>query len=102
MREREEDLLERRLLGAHVEHAIGQRSDGGEHLRGVAFDGTHLWVTNQNGSSVTELNASNGSWVRTLSGGSYGFNHPEGVAFDGTHLWAANVYGDSVTEIFSH
>jgi hypothetical protein len=38
----------------------------------IAFDGTHLWVTNDLGSSVTELNASDGSWVRTVSGGSYG------------------------------
>ena len=44
---------------------------------GIAFDGTHLWVTNYNGgNSVTEINASDGSWVQTLSGGSYGFNFP--------------------------
>jgi DNA-binding beta-propeller fold protein YncE len=37
---------------------------------GVAFDGTHIWVTNYGGNSVTELNAADGSWVQTLSGGS--------------------------------
>ncbi len=52
---------------------------------GIAFDGTHIWVTNPPGNSVTELNASNGAWVRTLSGGSYGFAEPESIAFDGTN-----------------
>ncbi|MEW6337810.1 MAG: hypothetical protein AB1625_10490, partial [Acidobacteriota bacterium] len=66
---------------------------------GVAFDGTHIWVTNYDADSVTEINASNGAWVQTLSGGSYGFNHPCGIAFDGTHIWVANHYGHSVTKI---
>ena len=66
--------------------------------QGVAFDGTHIWVTNY-ANSVTEINASDGSWVQTLSGGSYGFNGPYGVAFDGTHIWVTNYYGNSVTEI---
>ena len=66
---------------------------------GLAFDGTHLWVANYSGNSLTELNASDGSWVRTLSGGSYGFNGPLGVAFDGTHLWVTNYTGSSVTEL---
>lgn len=61
---------------------------------GVAFDGAHLWVTNSNGNSVTELNASNGNWVQTLSGGSYAFRAPSAIAFDGTHLWATNSSGN--------
>jgi len=68
---------------------------------GIAFDGTHLWVPNNNGNSVTEIDASNGAWVQTLSGGSYGFNGPRGISFDGTHLWATNYYGSSVTMITS-
>jgi hypothetical protein len=50
---------------------------------------------------VTELNASDGSWVKTLSGGFYGLSNPIGIAFDGTHLWVANNGDTSVTEIFS-
>jgi sugar lactone lactonase YvrE len=65
---------------------------------GIAFDGTHLWVTNYLTSTVTELNASNGSWVQTLRNGSYGFSGPIGIAFDGSHLWVANSSGDSLTE----
>jgi predicted 2-oxoglutarate/Fe(II)-dependent dioxygenase YbiX len=65
---------------------------------GVAFDGVHVWVTSQSGT-VTEINASDGSFVRTLSSASYGFNDPSGIAFDGSQLWIANYYGNSGTAI---
>ncbi len=35
---------------------------------------------------MTELNASDGSWERTL----YGFNEPGRIAVDGTHVWVPN------------
>ena len=63
------------------------------------MDGTHVWVANSSGDSVTELNASDGSWVRTLSGGSYRFNNPLAIAVDGTHVWVADANGNSVTEL---
>jgi DNA-binding beta-propeller fold protein YncE len=66
---------------------------------GVAFDGTHIWVANSCGSSVTELNASDGSWVQTLTNASYGFSAPWGLAFDGTHIWVTNQSGNTVTEV---
>jgi hypothetical protein len=65
----------------------------------IAFDGTHLWVTNAGGNSVTEINAGNGSVVRVLSASAYGFNAPYAIAFDGTRLWVTNAEGNSVTEI---
>ncbi len=65
----------------------------------IAADGTHIWVANYKGNSVTEMNASNGRRVRTLSGGSYGFNGPLAIAVDGTHVWVVNDVGDSVTEL---
>jgi hypothetical protein len=71
------------------------------HLSGpqaLAFDGTHLWVANQAGNSVTELNASDGSFVQNLSGGSYNFQTPVALLSDGTHIWVANIGGASVTE----
>ena len=72
-----------------------------------AFDGTHIWVVNlgangglpPNGEGVTELNASDGSPVQKLSGGSFGFSFPRAIAFDGTHLWVANDASNSVTEL---
>ena len=66
----------------------------------VASDGTHIWITNYSGDSVTELN-SNGTWIRTLSGSKYGFNGPDSIATDGTHIWITNYSGDSVTELNS-
>ena len=48
---------------------------------------------------MTELNASNGSWERTLYGLPYGFNEPGRIAVDGTDIWVPNSGGDSVTEL---
>ena len=71
---------------------------GFDHLSGLAFDGTHLWVGNLDGNSVTEIDASDGSLVRVLSASKYSFDQPAAMAFDGTHLWITNA-DDSVTEI---
>jgi hypothetical protein len=52
---------------------------------------------------VTELNAGDGSWVRTLSGARYGFNAPYSNASAGSRVWVTNLYpgldGGSVTEL---
>ena len=69
----------------------------------IAVDGSRVWVASLSGS-VTELNAANGSVLRTLTGGSYGFSSPEGIATDGTHVWVTNLGGGasgsgSVTEL---
>ena len=65
----------------------------------ILYDGSHLWVANSGGNTVTEVNPSDGSLVRVLSGTSYGFDSPQGMAFDGSHLWVANEDSDSVTEV---
>jgi len=48
-----------------------QTLSGGSYAFGspldVAFDGADLWVANYTSSSVTEIDAADGSWVRTLS-----------------------------------
>jgi hypothetical protein len=64
----------------------------------LAFDGTHIWAANFFGNSVTEINASDGSLVRNLSGPSYNFQGPVALLFDGSHIWVSNA-GNSVTEI---
>lgn len=48
---------------------------------------------------MTEMDSSDGSWVRTLSNATYGFDAPTAIAYDGTHLWVANAYGGHVTEL---
>ena len=52
---------------------------------------------------MSELNASDGSWVQTLSGGCYNFDSPAAIAVAGSHVWVANSHidqtGGSVTEL---
>jgi len=81
----------------------------------IAVDGPDVWVASETdrwvtnlypgmeGGSVTELNAADGSWVATLTGGCYNFDGPRGIAVDGSHIWVANSginqAGGSVTEL---
>jgi hypothetical protein len=76
----------------------------------IAEGGSHIWVANDpqtgNGQtpkpgdgSVTELNAADGSLVRTLSGPRFGFDFPAAITVAGGHVWVANYWGDSVTEL---
>jgi len=64
----------------------------------AAYD-NDVWVTNGDGNSVTELNASNGDWIQTLGGSAYGFDQPIGILDDGKHIWITNTLGDSLTEL---
>jgi hypothetical protein len=84
-------------------HLYSSGSYGFSSPDSIAVDGTYIWVANL-GGSVTELNADNGSLVRTLSNSSYGFSSPEGIAVDGTHVWVTTLGGGangngSVTEL---
>ena len=65
----------------------------------VSSDGTHVWVANQYGNSVTELDAATGKFVRVITGPAFGFNQPDAISSDGTHVWVANQHGNSVTEL---
>jgi outer membrane protein assembly factor BamB len=60
---------------------------------GLAFGGGHLWVTNQSGNSVTEIDPSSQSWVATLRARSYGFNQPMAITDSGPDLFVANAAG---------
>src|SRR5512140_1103971 len=67
----------------------------------IAVDGPDVWVANETdrwGGSVTELDASDGRRVRTLSAPDDGIHSPTAIAADGAHLWVANGSG-SVTEL---
>jgi DNA-binding beta-propeller fold protein YncE len=67
----------------------------------AAFDGTHMWVANWGSgypppqNSLTELNASDGSFVRTVTVG----NNPYGICFDGSNIWTANNGDGTVSEV---
>ena len=43
---------------------------------GLAFGGGHIWVTNEAGDSVSEINPPSGSWIATLSAATNGFRRP--------------------------
>jgi DNA-binding beta-propeller fold protein YncE len=71
-------------------------SYGFDGTSAIVADGSHLWVANADGNSVTELNATNDSWVRTLSGRRYGFRTPSAIAVDGPHIWVVNEPGSGM------
>ena len=62
---------------------------------GVAFDGTHIWVTNNGGNDVTKIVAATGASAGTYLVGGY----PEGIAFDGTNMWIANSADNNVSRL---
>jgi hypothetical protein len=64
----------------------------------LAVAGTHLWVTNQAGNSLTEIDTSNGSWLQTFHAAKYGFDQPVAIVKSGSDLFIANGSG-SVTEV---
>ena len=64
---------------------------------GVSSDGTHVWVTNRDGNSVTELNAATGALVKLITGSSYKFDQPTTISSDGMNVWVANFGDQSVT-----
>jgi DNA-binding beta-propeller fold protein YncE len=65
----------------------------------VSSDGTHVWVANKNGNSVTEFDATTGALVQMIQGAGYGFDGPDAVSSNGTDVWVANSDGNSVTEL---
>jgi hypothetical protein len=58
----------------------------------MASDGSHLWVANVFGNSVTELSAVNGAWIRTLvnSPGGFAFDRPQSVTYADGDIWVVN------------
>jgi hypothetical protein len=66
---------------------------------GLAFGGGHLWVTNEAGNSVTEINPSSGAWVNSFTHNEgYLFSRPVAITQSGADLFVANA-GDSVSEM---
>ena len=65
----------------------------------ASMAGSDLFVANQLGNSVTEINASSGAHVATIAGRSFGLNQPRAITSDGADLFVANGVGNTVTEI---
>ena len=47
-------------------------------------------MLNQAGPSITEINASTGTFVWLVRGPAYSFINPVAIAMDGAHIWVAN------------
>ena len=84
-------------MAHHLRHRSQVRTNiaVGNDLRGVAFDGTHIWVTNREDDTVSKIVAATGEVAATIDVG----DSPRGVAFDGTHIWTANTGDDTVSKI---
>jgi hypothetical protein len=65
--------------------------------QGLASDGTHVWVTNTTGNTVTELDAATRQPVRQIAGPQYQFDEPAGIATDGVNVWVVNTRSDDET-----
>lgn len=73
----------------------------GYHFRqpgAIATDGSHVWVANLDGNSVTEVDAATGKLVRVLNTG-FHFDTPAGILADGSHVWVGNWGNNTVTEL---
>jgi len=69
---------------------------------GIAVSEGHVWVGNTTadngsvrGSSLTELNASNGSLVRIVNSSADKFSYPDSIAVSGGHVWVVNATADN-------
>ncbi|MGA2294780.1 MAG: hypothetical protein ABSG24_06095 [Acidimicrobiales bacterium] len=67
---------------------------------GLAFGGGHLWVTNEVGNSVTEINPTSGAWIATVAATGDGFDRPTALTSFGADLFVANAVG-SVSELLA-
>lgn len=86
-----------RAMGVVSTTSSGHEFDGPSAI--VALDGD-LWVTNEVGNSLTQVAASNGTWLKTYRSARFGFNSPDAIAALGSHLFIANA-GGSVSEVLA-
>lgn len=59
---------------------------------GIAFDGTNMWVANQNTQAVSVIRISDGATV-----GYYPMNVPGFLAYDGANMWITNYTANTVS-----
>ena len=56
----------------------------------MAVAGPNLFVVDNGGNSVTEVDIATGALVRVISAARYRFNNPDTLAVDGQDLFVAN------------
>jgi len=66
---------------------------------GVAFDGSHIWVTNSNADTVSKIDIITNTEVDTVFVRGLDRRWPERVAFDGSHIWVVNSGHTTISKI---
>jgi hypothetical protein len=69
-----------------------------DYPSGLVFSGGHLWVANEHGNSVSEINPATGAWMASLTSGPYGIDAPTSIATNGPDIFVANSV-KSISEI---
>ncbi|MBW2635958.1 MAG: YncE family protein [Deltaproteobacteria bacterium] len=88
-------LLAFTLEGVDYKNGRNARIVVDDYLYGVAFDGTHIWVSIASGTSISKIDVTTNEVVATIVVGRL----PYGVAFDGTHIWVSNTDDRSISKI---
>jgi outer membrane protein assembly factor BamB len=65
----------------------------------IATVNSHIWVTNSNGDSLTEVNVGSGAVIRNIEAHAEDLNGTEGLAVSHSLLLVTNSIGKSVTEL---
>ena len=67
---------------------VADPSYGFDCPNALAFDGTHIWVANKLNSSLTQIDASTGNWIQTVTGTD--LVNPDALAIAGSNIWVAD------------
>ncbi|MFW9987186.1 MAG: S8 family serine peptidase [Candidatus Odinarchaeota archaeon] len=62
---------------------------------GIAFDGSHIWVTNSKSNNISKIDITTNTVMATVAVG----KSPHGIAFDGSHIWVTNSNSNNVCKI---
>ena len=73
----------------------GKYTVGSGSIAAIAFDGTHIWVTNTADNTVTKIRAIDSVTIGTYHTGS----GPCALVFDGANMWVANSLSGNVSKI---
>jgi YVTN family beta-propeller protein len=89
-------LLQQTIFGRGYIAATVQLP-AGSGPRGLAFDGTHIWVSNYTSNSLSKIDINTNTVIDTLT---TGVSAPDdGIAFDGTYIWVSNNNASKVSRI---
>jgi hypothetical protein len=80
--------------GAAIPWTVTTVTSGFSQPQGAVFDGTNVWVTDQNASRLYKLDGG-GAILQTVTVGTT----PVYPAFDGANIWVPSQVGQSVTVV---